>query len=183
MKILALGTCISLSVIRMLKMEAVFDNQKIIFDKLPWNFWDGSAELKGDNNLNEREKNFVSFLLKEIPKETLSGFDYVIIDLYALCKTIIRVTYAGLSKVAAVDLPYLDVLDSVDDLRYEKIELDEQFVYDSLEKFSYFLKEMYSENQIVVIRPKLAKRYLNENLNVCVASDLQEREKKEEISQ
>lgn len=175
MKILALGSCISLSIIRMLKMEAVFDNSKIIYDKLPWNFWDGSIELKEGNNLTEQEKSKVRFLMAEIPKETMAGSDYIIIDLYTLSKTIVRLNYSGKNKVVAVDLPLLCTLNKIDNLFYEKVDVGEEFVYESLEKFSCFLKEIYSQNQIVIIRPKLARRYLDENMNVREAIDLQER--------
>lgn len=180
MRILAVGSCISLSIIRMLKMEAVFDNSKIIYDKLPWNFWDGSIELKEENNLTEQEKSKVRFLMAEIPKETTAGSDYIIIDLYSLSKTIVRLNYFGKDKVVAVDLPLLHTLNKIDNLFYEKIDVEEEFVYESLEKFSCFLKEIYSQNQIVIIRPKLARRYLDENLNVCEVIDLQERKKIED---
>lgn len=166
MKILAIGSCISQSIITGLKMEAVFEERRVIFDRLPWNFFDKSIEVKEFEGCHNSKDKKLKYLLGGVQKNEIEGADYLVLDLFSLLKPIIRIEYNGKNKLIAMYKASWPIVNDVEGMSYEEVQVDDKFIYESLEKFSDFLKEIYQTKQIIVIKPKITTNYLDDEFRI-----------------
>ena len=166
-KILTIGSCVTTCMLSMLKFVSIFEERKALFDRLPWNFFDEPIVL---DEADGEKVGKIKYYLRNLVEGEIEGADYVLIDLYSLFKPTVKVTYKGITKIIAADKVLCEELDSIPNLFYEVITVQEEFIYESLERFSRLLKEKYTVNQLIVIRPKLVCRYLNDNYEICYVS-------------
>lgn len=178
-KILTIGSCVSTSMLNMLKIPSIFEERKAFFDRLPWNFFDEPIVL-GEADGEKIGK--IKYYLRNLVEGEIEGADYVLIDLYSLFKPTVKVKYKEINKIIVADNILCQELERIPNLSYEVITVEEEFLYESLEKFSRLLKEKYTVNQLIIVRPKLVYRYLNDNYEICyVSQEEADRRKKMEI--
>ncbi len=175
-KILTIGSCVTTCMLSMLKIVSIFEERKTLFDRLPWNFFDEPIVL--DEADGEKVWK-IKYYLRNLVEGEIEGADYVLIDLYSLFKPTVKVKYKGRNKTIVANIILCQELDRIPNLSYEVISVEDKFVYESLEKFSRLLKEKYLVNQLIIIRPKLVCRYLNDNYEIChVSQEETDRRKK-----
>lgn len=158
MKATVIGTCISISLIHSLKLDAVFSEKDKYFDVLPWNFFDSKVAMGKSASFNASMERL---------KESLENSDYLFVDLYALCKPLAKIYDGNKSQIIVKNLVKYIQKDVAECITVEPVEVDGQWVCEKIQELCEVLKNIFDVHKILIIRPKLARKYLDENYQVC----------------
>ncbi len=192
-----IGSCIIDSILRTPQCMEVFEVNKLYFQANPWNFLEEplgiDSKILGQYLTSNFDINTLDFVVNKtgIPNKVVENTDVVILDLFGCANGVLcEVGYNG--RIMYVPKVYWRSLNSLMEceevlnkgfylktVSYKEIPMKD--VYSSLDGFAEWLQKIYKGKIIVIVKTKLAKKYLNNQLcildySVDMVEDIVERE-------
>lgn len=156
-------------------LRSVFEIKNKYLNYLPWNAYQ-KLEISSDV-WEQMEKALSGDLLdywNSLRGTVELKAEYVLIDLCSLVEEMVQVSFQS-DRESSMLISYPQLLQTQQKIKKLEILQDEvqnyqklgkEFINKSLEKFAFFLKTNYQQEQIIVIRPRYAKKFVGEKLGV-----------------
>lgn len=182
-----IGSCISRNIFYTPQCQEVFDVDNYAFQMIPYSMFDEPWNVPYDI-LSEMEKRpFVKkTLFYNINKNVCQEFenkktDYIVVDLLAcsmilseMClnnkKTIVRIGQ-GLNSLESMKNNKWFIDNGFSYKLRNFSEIDYNYIINGLDKFIEWISSIYRKEQIVICRPYLPHKYIDENMNVVSYSE------------